>query len=83
MKTEQQEFLDAVERLEALGEDVAWSITKIANETHALLPWGCGYGVTINLPGRDCAIFEKARTLTQAVDRALTRARAAVSKVQP
>ena len=79
MKTEHQEFVEAVERLEELGENVAWSITKITNETHALMPWGCGYGVTINLPYLDLAIYEKARTLTQAVERALLRGHAALA----
>jgi hypothetical protein len=79
VKTEYQEFVEAMERIAELGEDVAWSITKITNETHALVPWGCGYSVVINLPGRDRAIYEKARTLTQAVERALLRGQAALA----
>lgn len=71
MKTEQQEFAEAAERLEALGEDVAWSVTKITNETHALSPWGCGYSVSINFPCADRGVFEKARTLTEAVNMAI------------
>lgn len=77
-KVDPQELVECIQRIEELGDDVAWSFSKITNDRHSLAPIGRGYGVTINgqTSGHrpePLTVYEKGLDLKIATNLAITR----------
>lgn len=74
MKVDVQDLVSAVELLEAHPSVEAWTIAKITNTEHPLMPVGPGFGVEVWNPSG--TVFEKSgtqRTVTEAARRAIER----------